>query len=288
MGGPTSAETGVWTLHRAVYITFPLVFPPTSIPFRAPCSRVRSPRRPLWKQEVIKCQGFALSNNVKNYYTIVNKSQLDCSGCFIPFHGHLFFVLEKVNHQRNHGKGFKWAPLFGAQDTHGRFGTPALRTGRVWLLGRRTAGEHLRGQRQHILRRGMVFSGLRSLHPVWVHRWGLRVCPHRVHLSPGCVHPCQPLPHRLLPQVREDRLWVPRSGVRAGAELPGEAESDGTWWPANMWIGSNGLQWGVGATRSYRLSSVVFCHMESECRHKKSTQYLTQHHWVKRSQEKTE
>lgn len=102
-----------------------------------------------------------------------------------------------------------------------------VRTSRPGLLGgRAAAGEHLRGQRQPLLRRGMVLPRLGPLHPVRVHRRGLRVRAHRVHVSPGCLHPCQPLPHRLLPQVREDRLRVPRGGVRAGPEFPGKPENN--------------------------------------------------------------
>lgn len=145
-----------------------------------------------------------------------------------------------MNRQIKYGKGFQWARFFGAQNTHDRFGTSAVRTGRFWLLSSRTPGEHLRGQRQHILCWGMVFSGLWPLHPVWMHRWRLSMRPHWVHLSPGCMHPCQSLPHWLLPQVWEDRMWIPRSCVRAGPELPGKPENDGTWWPANIGIAKNG------------------------------------------------
>lgn len=119
--------------------------------------------------------------------------------------------------------GGLWEPLHDAQCAHGRFGTAALRTGSFWLFRGWAAGKHLRGERQHLLCGGMVLSGLGPLHAVWVHRRGPGVFPHRVHLSAGCLHPCQPLPHRLLSKVREDRLWIPRSRVRPGPELPGRA-----------------------------------------------------------------
>lgn len=122
--------------------------------------------------------------------------------------------------------GDLWETCHNAHGAHGRFGTALLRTRRYWLFGGGAAGKHLRGERQHLLRGGMVLSGLGPLHAVWVHGRGPGVFPHRVHLSAGCVHPCQPLPHRLLPQVREDRLWVPGSRVWPGPELPGRDEDE--------------------------------------------------------------
>lgn len=132
--------------------------------------------------------------------------------------------------------GGVWEACLDAHGAHSRFGTAALRARRCWLLRGRAAGKHLRGERQHLLRGGMVLSGLGSLHAVWVHGRGPDVFPHRVHLPAGCVHPCQPLPHRLLPQVREDRLWVPGSRVWPGPELPGNS-----WTPTlKMWMTGDG------------------------------------------------
>lgn len=89
------------------------------------------------------------------------------------------------------------------------------------FFGRWTTRDDLWGERQCLLCGWMVLFRLRSLYPMRM--YSRRVCLRAdwVHIPASRLHPCQPLPDRLLPEMREDRLRVRRRSLRTGAAVSG-------------------------------------------------------------------
>ncbi len=93
------------------------------------------------------------------------------------------------------------------------------------FFGRWTTGDDLWGERQCLLCGRMVLFRLGSLHPVRM--YSRRVCLRAdwVHIPACRLHPCQPLPDRLLPEMREDRLRVRGRSLRTGPTISGKVQS---------------------------------------------------------------
>ncbi len=99
-----------------------------------------------------------------------------------------------------------------------------LRTVCFGFFGRWTTGDDLWGERQCLLCGRMVLFRLGSLHPVRM--YSRRVCLRAdwVHIPACRLHPCQPLPDRLLPEMREDRLRVRGRSLRTGPTISGKVQ----------------------------------------------------------------
>lgn len=100
-----------------------------------------------------------------------------------------------------------------------------LRPVRFGFFGRWTARHDLWGERQCLLCGRMVLFRLRSLYPMRMYTRRLCVRADWVHIPARRLHPCQPLPDRLLPEMREDRLRVRRRSLRTGATISGGVQS---------------------------------------------------------------